>query len=139
MTTFELFEASKVIAVVGLSPDPSRASYSVAARMQRAGYTIVPVNPTIGEWKGLRSYPKVSAIPDDIHVDIVDVFRRDEFLFETVEDALTLKRLPRCIWLQQGLASPECKALCDAAGIMYIEDNCLAVEYGYFHSLHAAH
>lgn len=121
-----------MIAVPGLSGDPSRTSYSVSARMQRAGYEIIPVNPTIQEWKGLEAYPTVSAIPEEIQIDIVDVFRREEFLLETIKDALSRKKLPKCIWLQLGLQCDEGRALCEAAGVTYIEDSCIAVEYAFF-------
>lgn len=133
-TPEQLFENLKTIAVVGLSPDPNKSSNSVAKRLQRLGLTIIPVNPTITKWDGLSVYPSVSAIPSDIEIDIVDVFRREEFLVDAVKDALARKPLPKCVWLQSGLSSNECKRLCDEAGVLYIEDSCLGVEFGFYHS-----
>ncbi|MBS1902969.1 MAG: CoA-binding protein [Bacteroidetes bacterium] len=135
MTISEVFRDSKVIAVVGLSPDPSRSSYSVAERMQRAGYTIVPVNPLINEWNGLAAYPSVSSIPSDIQVDIVDIFRREEFILDIIKDSLTRIPLPKCVWLQQDLYCPEGRQLAEAAGVTFVEDSCLAVKFGYYHTL----
>ncbi|HET9137133.1 MAG TPA: CoA-binding protein [Candidatus Kapabacteria bacterium] len=132
MTIPELFEASKTIAVVGLSSDPMRSSYSVAMRMLRNGYTIIPVNPLLSEWEGLKSYPLVSSIPQSIEVDIVDIFRREEFILEIVKDSLTRKPLPMCIWLQQDLRSAESERLCEEHGVFYVEDACLAVDYGIY-------
>jgi uncharacterized protein len=129
VTSAEILAAAKVIAVPGLSANPSRISYGVIERMQHVGYTIIPVNPSIEEWNGVTSYPSVSAIPEDIQIDIVDVFRREEYLLETIKDALSRKRLPKCIWLQEGLYCEEGRALCEAAGVVYIEDACIAVEY----------
>lgn len=129
MTIAEILSHAKVIAVPGLSANPSRTSYSVSKRMQRAGYTIIPVNPTITEWNGLTSYPTVSAIPEDIAIDIVDIFRRNELVLDSINDALSRKNLPKCIWLQLGLHSEEGRKRCEAAGVMYVEDSCIAVEY----------
>ena len=70
----------------------------------------------------------------DIEIDIVDIFRREEFLVDAVKDALARKPLPKCVWLQSGLSSNECKRLCDEAGVLYIEDSCLGVEFGSYHS-----
>lgn len=100
--------------------------------MLRFGYTIIPVNPLLDEWEGLKSYPSVSAIPETISVDIVDVFRREEFILEIVMDSLTRSPKPKCIWLQQDLHSPESERLCDAQGVFYVEDACLAVDYGIY-------
>ncbi len=134
LTPEELFKHLKTIAVVGLSADPSKSSNSVTKRLQRLGLTIIPVNPSIAKWEELSAYPSVSAIPSEIEIDIVDVFRREEFLVDAVKDALSRKPLPKCVWLQSGLSSNECKQLCDESGVLYIEDSCLGVEVGFYHS-----
>jgi predicted CoA-binding protein len=139
VTIPELFEASKTIAVVGLSSDPMRSSYSVAMRMLSAGYTIIPVNPLLDQWEGLKSYPSVSAIPDSTRVDIVDIFRREEFILDIVKDTLTRKSLPKCIWLQQNLRSTESEQLCKEQGVFYVEDACLAVDYGIYIAQQRSH
>ncbi len=135
-TPEELFENLKTVAVFGLSPDAGKSSNSVAKRLQRLGLTIIPVNPNISQWEGLKAYKSVSEIPSDIEIDIVDVFRREEFLVDAVTDALARIPLPKCIWLQSGLWSDECKRLCEEVGVLYIDDSCLGVEFGFYHSQH---
>jgi uncharacterized protein len=128
MTPKEILKQAKTIAVVGLSDDPSRASFGVAEFLQRRGYTIFPVNPRIKEWQGLQAYPYVSSIPDDIEIDIVDVFRRGPDTPDVVRDVLKRQNKPKCIWLQLGITSDESKQLTEQAGIYYVEDACTAVE-----------
>src|SRR5271165_1917791 len=93
-----LFKESKTIAVVGLSDNPARASHGVARFLQRQNFRVIPVNPALTEVLGEKCYPRVEDILDS--VDIVDVFRRSEFMPEVVADALTKR--PRCIWMQEG-------------------------------------
>lgn len=137
MTVSDILASSKTIAVVGLSDEPDRPSYGVAKQMQRRGYTIIPVNPRLKEWEGLKSYRYVSDIPEDISIDIVDVFRRSEFTPDTVRDVLKRQSKPRCIWLQQGIINSEARQLTENAGIFFVEDRCTAVEMAVRNS-HAA-
>src|SRR5215467_11071370 len=74
----EALETAETVAVVGCSPDPSRASYTIARYLLAQGYRVVPVNPNYQELLGQKCYPSLSDIPADIRVDIVDVFRRSE-------------------------------------------------------------
>ena len=129
MTPGEIIHTAKTIAVVGISDDHSRPSYSVAKRLMQVGYTIVPVNPRVKEWEGLTCYPYVSSIPETITIDIVDIFRRSEATPDTVRDALKRQNKPRCIWLQAGIVNEEAKRLTEEAGIYYVENRCTAVEY----------
>lgn len=124
----DIMREAKTIAVVGLSDDPSRASFGVAEFLQRRGYTIIPVNPRIKQWNGLQAYPYVSSIPEDIQIDIVDVFRRSGDTPDVVRDVLKRKNKPGCIWLQLGIANEESKRLTEEAGIDYVEDRCTAIE-----------
>lgn len=128
MTIPELLKETKTIAVVGISDDPDRSSYGVAEVLQRRGYTIIPVNPRLKEWNGIKAYPYVSSIPEEIDIDIVDIFRRSEFTPDTVRDVLKRKNLPKCIWLQLGIRNEESKQLTEEAGIFYVEDLCTAIE-----------
>lgn len=130
----DILDSMKTIAVVGLSDDPLRPSYSVAMRLLNKGYNIIPVNPLIKEWNGMKCYPSLETIPADIEIDVVDVFRRNEFIPDVVVDMFNMKRLPKCLWLQQGIRSEFAHAHCDKAGIVFVEDRCLPVEL----SLHAA-
>lgn len=128
MTIQELLQSSKTIAVVGISDDPERPSHDVARQLQRRGYTIIPVNPRLKEWNGIPAYRYVSEIPIEIHVDIVDIFRRSEYTPDTIRDILKRKALPRCIWLQLGIINAEARKLTEVAGIFYVEDRCTAVD-----------
>ena len=124
-----LLKRARTIAVVGLSPKPIRPSHSVARYLQRAGYRIVPVNPGHETILGERSYPTLGAAARDLTIDIVDVFRRTELAGAVVDEALTLRPLPRLIWLQQGVADPAAEARAAAAGIPFVMDRCLAVDH----------
>ena len=124
-----LLKRARTIAVVGLSPKPIRPSHSVARYLQRAGYRIVPVNPGHETILGERSYPTLGAAARDLTIDIVDVFRRSELAGAVVDEALTLRPLPRLIWLQQGVADPAAEARAAAAGIPFVMDRCLAVDH----------
>ena len=124
-----LLKRARTIAVVGLSPKPIRPSHSVAQYLQRAGYRIVPVNPGHETILGERSYPTLGAAARDLTIDVVDVFRRSELAGAVVDEALTLRPLPRLIWLQQGVAYPAAEARAAAAGIPFVMDRCLAVDH----------
>jgi predicted CoA-binding protein len=87
---YELLSRAKTIAVVGLSESPLRPSHGVSAYMQAAGYRIIPVNPQIAEALGEKSYPSLIEMPPDVaeEIDLVDVFRRSEYVDEIVEQAI---------------------------------------------------
>ena len=112
------------IAVVGLSGSSWRASHDVAKALQRAGYEIVPVNPTVDEVLGERSYPSLADVPGE--VDLVDVFRREEHLAEVAREAAAIGA--PVLWNQLGLVSAEARAIAEEAGMTYVEDACLKVE-----------
>jgi uncharacterized protein len=122
----ELLRTTKTIAVVGLSNSPMRASLGVARFLQRQGYHIIPVNPNETEVLGQRCYPTLREVPDAI--DIVDIFRRPEFVPEVVEAAL--EKEVRCIWMQEGVVHPEAAARSEAAGIPVVMDRCILKELG---------
>lgn len=113
--------SARTIAVVGLSPDPRRASHGVARYLQRAGYRIIPVNPKIDEVLGERAYPSLTAVPEP--VDVVDVFRRSEFVGPIVEDAIAIKAA--AIWLQDGVVDEAAAGRARAAGLDVVMDDCM--------------
>lgn len=121
----QLLKTSKTIAVVGLSDSPVRPSYGVAAYMQSQGYRIIPVNPTIKGALGEKAVPSLSAIKEKI--DIVDVFRRSEFVPEVVDEAIRLK-VP-VLWLQEGVVHEEAADRARKAGIQVIMDRCILKEH----------
>ena len=121
----ELLKKAKTIAVVGLSDSPFRASHGVSAYMQAQGYKIVPVNPTIEAALGERSVPTLLDVKEKI--DIVDVFRRSEFVPDIVDQAIQLK-VP-VIWLQEGVVHEAAAQKARQAGITVIMDQCILKEH----------
>ena len=92
---------ARTIAVVGLSDKPERDSNEVARYLQSQGYRIVPVNPMLTEVLGEKAYPSLSAIPADLRVDVVDVFRRSDQVIPTVDEAIA--RGAPVLWMQLGV------------------------------------
>ena len=121
----ELLRTSRTIAVVGLSSKRWRPSFGVSEYMRRAGYRILPVNPGEHEVLGEKSYASLEEIPEK--VDIVDVFRRSEFVPEIVEQAIRIGA--RAIWLQEGVVHEEAAAKARAAGLMVVMDRCILKEH----------
>jgi predicted CoA-binding protein len=119
--------AARTIAVVGLSDKPDRDSYRVAAYLQAHGYRIVPVNPAAAVILGEKSYPDLASIPADIAVDVVDVFRRPEFVPAVVEAAVA-RRAP-VVWMQLGIAHNAAAEKARAAGLSVVMDRCIKVEH----------
>jgi len=95
----DILQAARTIAVVGLSPKPTRPSHGVARYLRDAGYQIVPVNPGHSTILGEKSYPTLTVAAADHTIDIVDVFRRSEFVGAIVDEAIGLQSPPRLIWL----------------------------------------
>ena len=121
----DLLKKSKTIAVVGLSSSPLRPSYGVAAYMQAQGYRIIPVNPTIKGALGEKAYASLSEVPEKI--DVVDVFRRSEFVPEVVDEALKLK--VSAIWLQEGVIHEQAAERARKAGVFVVMDLCILKEH----------
>ncbi len=121
----ELLKRSKTIAVVGLSNNPLRPSYGVSAYMQSHGYRIIPVNPEIKGALGEKAVASLSDVGEPI--DIVDVFRRSEFVPEVVDEAIRLK-VP-AIWMQEGVIHEEAAQKARKAGILVVMDLCILKEH----------
>jgi predicted CoA-binding protein len=120
-----LLKKAKTIAVVGLSDSPLRPSHGVAAYMQSHGYRIIPVNPAI---KGALGEKAVAALSDiNEKVDIVDIFRRSEFVPELVDEAIRLK-VP-AIWMQEGVIHEQAAEKARRAGIFVVMDQCILKEH----------
>ncbi len=122
-----LLRRSRVIAIVGLSADPSRPSHGVARALQRFGYRIIPVTPSAPAVLSERSVPDLDHLGDVLapgeHVDIVDVFRRSEHVAAIVEDCIRL-HMP-ALWLQDGVIDERAAARARDAGILTVMDRCL--------------
>src|SRR5712691_8959642 len=119
-------ETAETIAVVGCSPNPARPSHTIARYLLESGYRVIPVNPGHREILGERCYPSLTAIPSQIRIDIVDVFRRSEHVAPVA--AQTLERGAGFFFMQQGIMDPESAARLEAAGIPVAMDRCILVE-----------
>ena len=121
----DLLSSSRTIAVVGLSHKRYRPSYGVAEYLRSAGYRIIPVNPFETEVLGEKAYAALDQVPE--RVDIVDIFRRPEFVPEIVEVAIRIGA--RAIWMQEGVAHEEAAARARAAGLIVVMDRCILKEH----------
>jgi hypothetical protein len=121
----EILATCKTIAVVGLSSNPLRPSYEVAAYMQRHGYRIIPVNPRETEVLGEKAYARLEEIPGP--VDCVDVFRRAEECLAVAGSAVRIGA--RALWIQLDIHAPEAVALARSAGLLAVDNRCLYIEH----------
>ena len=121
----EILRGGRTIAVVGLSAKRYRPSYGVAEYMQRAGYRIIPVNPHETEILGERCYPDVESVPESI--DIVDIFRRSEFVPEIVEAAI--RKGAKVVWMQEGVIHEEAARRAREAGLEVVMDRCILKDH----------
>lgn len=121
----DLLRRSKTIAVVGLSDSPIRPSHGVSAYMQTHGYRIIPVNPKIGEALGEKSYGSLRDVAEKI--DIVNIFRRPEYVEEIVDQAIRLK--VHAIWMQEGVVHEKAAEKARQAGIFVVMDRCILQEH----------
>jgi predicted CoA-binding protein len=114
---------ARTIAVVGLSSNPDRASYEVAEFLKDKGYRIVPVNPNETEVLGERAYASLPEVPEEVSIDVVDVFRRAEQTPEVAEQAVA--RGAKVLWLQEGIANEDARRIGEEAGLTVIMGVCI--------------
>jgi predicted CoA-binding protein len=117
---------AETVAVVGCSPNPVRPSNAIARYLQQSGYRVIPVNPGHREILGERCYPSLAAIPREISIDIVDVFRRSEHVASIAAQAL--ERGAGFFFMQQGVVDARSAGVLEAAGIPVAMDRCILVE-----------
>lgn len=117
----EILGKYHTVAVVGLSDDDTRPSYTVASYLKDAGYHIIPVNPNATEVLGEKAYPDLLSIPEP--VDIVDIFRRPENVPPHVDEAIAIGA--KVVWMQLGISNDEAAAKARAAGLEVIQDRCI--------------
>ncbi len=120
-----LLAEAKTIAVVGLSSDVFRPSYGVAEYLLAQGYRIIPVNPKETEIFGQRCFPDLASIPEP--VDIVDVFRRSEFVPDIMREAIRIRA--KAVWLQEGVEHSAAAAEGRSAGLVVIENRCILKDH----------
>jgi uncharacterized protein len=121
----DLLRSSHVIAVVGLSSRRYRPSYGVTEYMQSAGYRIIPVNPFETEVLGEKAYPSLDDLPE--RPDIVNIFRRSEFVPDIVEAAI--RKGARAVWMQEGVVHEAAAEQARAAGLAVVMDRCILKEH----------
>lgn len=126
----EILQTTKVIAVVGFSANPERASHYVAAFLQAKGYRVIPVNPGLAgqSFLGETVFAELAAIPAEIAVDMVDIFRAPEAVPGIVDEALAHLPALRTVWMQLGVISEEGAARARAAGKTVVMDRCPKME-----------
>ena len=120
-----LLKRVKNIAVVGLSPDPARPSYAIAAAMQKFGFNIIPVRPAVQAVLGTKAYARL--IDVDVPVDLVNVFRAAEFIDGIVDECIALKLT--ALWIQEGIVNEPAAQRARAAGMTVIMDRCIYRDY----------
>ncbi len=121
----DILTTSKVVAVVGLSDKPERGSYQVAAYLQSQGYRIIPVNPNLSEVLNERAYPSLDRVPGP--VDVVDIFRKPEFVPQIVDQAIA--NGAKVIWMQEGIAHNAAAEKARAAGLRVVMNKCMLKEH----------
>ena len=113
------------VAVVGISDNPARASHHIAKYLIDRGFTVIPINPALSEIFGLRCYPDLLSAPGPI--EIVDIFRRVEFIPEIVDQAIKIGA--KAVWMQSGLVEEASAERAQAAGLKVVMDHCIMVEH----------
>ena len=123
----EILRTARRIAVVGLSRKPERPSHGVAAYLQSAGYTIIPVHPAGGTTLGEPVHPDLRSAAKSGPIDIVNIFRRSEHIPALLDGMLEVN--PALVWMQQGIRNDEVARRLEAAGIAVVMNRCLAVDH----------
>ena len=121
----DLLKQARTIAVVGLSDKPLRPSHGVSLYMQQQGYRVIPVNPNVESVLGQKAYPSLRDVPE--RIDVVNIFRRPEFVPEVVEQAIALK-VP-AVWMQEDVIHEAAAAKARQAGILVVMDRCILKEH----------
>ena len=129
----DILRTYRVVAVVGASKDPEKHAHKVPAFLKKAGFTVIPVNPTVPELFGERCYGSLLDIPGEVArtIDIVDIFRPPEEAGRIVDQALELRRMfgaPRVVWMQLGIVNEPAAERARAAGIEVVMDRCMKKE-----------
>ena len=127
-----VLDTAETIAVVGCSATPTRTSHKIARYMQERGYCIVPVNPNYDEVLGEPCYPDLPSVPADVEIDIVDIFRAPQHTANMVRSAI--ERVEETgnrplIWTQRGVSSSEAEEVAEEAGLPYVRNRCVKIEY----------
>ena len=120
----DILEKAHTIATVGASKDPAKAAGGVPLELQQIGFRLIPVNPNATELYGVKAYPNLLEIQEP--VDVVQVFRPSEEAPEIARQAVQIGA--KVLWLQLGISSPEARRIAEDAGLVFVENSCMAVE-----------
>lgn len=127
-----LLKSVKTVAIIGCSANKYRTSYHIANYLKENGIRIIPINPKYEEVLGVKCYPSITKVPDDLTIDIVDIFRDSEHTADMVREVLqwTEKTGQKpLIWTQLSVSSEEAKSLAEEAGLDYVENECIMVQH----------
>lgn len=125
-TAYRILDRYETFAVVGASPDPGRASNGVMRVLVDRGYRVIPVNPNADQVRGMRCYPDLASIPDEVEVDVVDIFRRPEEAGRHVDEAIAIGA--KAVWMQLGVIDEAAAQRARDAGLEVVMDRCPAIE-----------
>lgn len=126
--TEQILHRYSTVAVVGMSTDPDKDAHNIPRELAAHGFHVIPVNPTVDEIDGERSYPSLADVTEP--VEIVDVFRPAEEAPDIARQAVDVGA--KVLWLQLGLRSAEARSIAESAGLEYVEDRCMRVERARF-------
>jgi hypothetical protein len=125
MSVVKILKSFRNVAMVGVSANPEKPSYIVFRYLMACGYNVIPVNPTIDEVLGKKSYASLSVIPEK--VEVVDIFRRSEDVPLIVEEAIKIGA--KAIWMQEGIINQPAATKAEAAGLLVVMDKCMRKEH----------
>ena len=122
-----MLDSCRTVAVVGISPKEDRPSYTVASYLKSKGFRIIPVRPDGDTLLGEKVYHSLREIPQEVNIDIVDIFRKSEDVPPVVEEAI--QRGAKVVWMQEGVVHPEAGARAERAGLRVVMDRCIKKEH----------
>lgn len=128
----DILENSKTVAVIGCSSNPYRTSFHIAKYLRENGFTIIPINPNENEVFGEESYDSILDLPDDVQVDIIDIFRNKKYTKEMVDEIVAWSERTDqkpLIWTQLDVSTDDSQELAEKNGFPYVENLCLMVEH----------
>lgn len=128
----KILKRTKAIAMIGCSPDVYRTSNYASKFLRKRGYRVIPVNPTVEEIDGEKSFASLTDLPSDVEIDIVNVFRNAEYSADAVKDVAAWKAKTGqqpVVWTQLDVSSAEAEQLAEEHGLPYIKNRCIMVEY----------
>jgi predicted CoA-binding protein len=124
----QFFSTIKTIAIVGLSDKPDKPSYVVGEYLKSKGFIIIPINPSYSTWNGLPAFPSLADVPQSIYIDVVDIFRKSEFVYPIIVEAVKRKDV-KIIWMQEGVQSIEGKQYAEDHGLSVVMNFCMMVAH----------